>query len=110
MPSVAYTLQVLLLFSIFLAFLPVSLVEVKKPTFVFTGHSQFNRIFVSFSDGRLFDVDLPTGSILRSVNTGGALFNSSGIPHHCASGEGFLFTEGQNGLLKYPIPVREMPI
>jgi hypothetical protein len=56
----------------------------------------------------MFDVDLPSGAILRSVNTGGAIFNSSGITHHCASGEGFIFTEDQNGLLKYPIPVREM--
>jgi hypothetical protein len=92
-----------------LTLLPYSLVEVEKPTVVWTGRSQFNRVFVSLPDGRIFDVDLPSGAILRSFNTGGALFNATGIDQHYASGEGFLFTQRTNGLFKWPMPVREMP-
>jgi hypothetical protein len=92
-----------------LTVLPHSLVEVEKPTVVWTGRSQFNRVFVSLPDGHLVDVDLPSGAILGSVNTGGALFNATGIGRHYASGEGFLFSERTNGLFKWPMPVREMP-
>jgi hypothetical protein len=87
------------------------LIEFGKALTVWFGDSQFNQIFVGTSDGLLHDIDLFSGDILWSVDTGGTISGSSlgSDSCHTPSLDGYLFSQGStNRIIRWPVPIRDL--
>jgi hypothetical protein len=89
---------------------PTALVDLSQTTTIWAAESQYDKIFIGTGDGFVHDIDIFSGAIVWSLDTGGSMFNSTAASAspHAVSIDGYLYTDGETGLTRWPVPVREL--